>query len=163
MKPKQSDLRALLSRWRDFACFEQRLLAFLAAEVTATGDAFESSTDGSVGILGQLARHAQTHKDHDLEVDIARLVERLQDADRRKQELMQVATTISELLRQQAELLMASRVNSHADTPPPDWEEWCRRQETAVTLTSWRNRLSAALSGEKATVSTEADEDTVLF
>ncbi|OIR00340.1 hypothetical protein GALL_175930 [mine drainage metagenome] len=155
------DAKPPLHRWRDFAHFERRLLTFLAAELETTGQAFEDSTDGAAGILAQLAEDARRRGDPSLQGDITQLVVRLQSVDRRRQELQQIASVIGELLRQQAEMAQTCGL-AEEDGAPPDWTEWCRRQEEAVTLAAWRKRLSAALKGEAPAAAEDEDED-VLF
>ncbi len=150
-----------VQRWRDFAQFERRLLTFLAAELEATGLAFEDSTDGAAGVLSRLAEDARRRGDQTLQGDITQLVVRLQSVDRRRQELQQIASVIGELLRQQAEVAETCGLADDGSAPP-DWTEWCRRQEEAVTLAAWRKRLSAALKGEAADETADEEED-VLF
>ena len=153
-----------VSRWRAFARFEQRLLAFLSGEVAETGQAFENSTEGALLLLTRLSEAARTAGNQDMQADIAHLVERLQNADRRRQELLQVTSVIDELLRQQAELVTETESEGQeGDSAPPNWSEWCRRQETAVTLTAWRKRLSAALNGQAPPEAAETDDSDVLF
>lgn len=166
MTRSESELRDLLSHWSAFAAFEQRLLAFLANEVAHTGQAFENSTEGAVTLLAKLSEAARAIDNQHMLNDIDQLVQQLQGADRHRQELLQVTSVIQELLRQQTELITASSTAFDCEASPPDWTEWCRGHESAVTLSTWRRRLIAALNGTPLAAEDETqeqDESDILF
>lgn len=161
MSESENKLLELLARWEAFSELQQRAFEFLAAEAIATGQEFERSTDGATGVLTQLSDTTS-----DLQAQTFEVVQRLQAADRSRQGLEQVASVLTALRQQHAELVNASREVAGRIHPGPALDLWIEALAGNVCLADWRRRLVDALHGREPTHAPGApaeEEDDVLF
>lgn len=153
----------LLARWQAFSELQQRAFAFLAAETVFTGQEFEQSTDGATTVLTRIGQFAGESAAGDLQAETFRVVEQLQAADRSRQGLEQVASVLTTLQLQHAELVEATRTAAE----PPDIETmlsaWIDALANNVSLADWRRRLVDALHGREPSRAVEESEDELFF
>jgi hypothetical protein len=140
----------LLARWQAFSELQQRAFAFLAAEAMATGQEFESSTNGATQVLTSIGG-AAGEDPRVLQAETWKVVHKLQAADRSRQGLEQVASVLSTLTRLHADLAADTR-DLGLDLPPiaPFVEQAIAALADCVTLAEWRNRLVDALHGRES-------------
>lgn len=155
-------LLELLARWEAFSELQQRAFEFLAAEAIATGQEFERSTDGATGVLTRIGTAGNAGE---LQAQTFEVVQKLQAADRSRQDLEQVATVLTALRQQHAELVGESRDFAGRLHPGPELDLWIEALAGNVCLADWRRRLVDALHGRKpvhAPMGT-SDDDDMLF
>lgn len=153
----------LLAQWQAFSQLQQRAFEFLAQEALATGEEFERSTAGATTVLTRIGQFAGESEAGELQASTHEVIHRLQTADRSRQGLEQVASVLTTLRRQHAELEAVTR--SSADAPPVDEavDHWIADLSHDVTLADWRRRLVDALYGRPSASSAEVVDDMELF
>jgi hypothetical protein len=157
-------LLELLARWQAFSELQQRAFEFLAAEAVATGQEFEKSTDGATGVLTRIGQFSGESAAGDLQAETFQVVQKLQAADRSRQGLEQVASVLTTLRQQHAELLNATRATAHVPETEAMLSGWIESMAANVTLADWRRRLIDALHGrESEPAAPEQDDDDVFF
>ncbi len=135
----------LLLRWQAFSELQQRAFAFLANEALESGREFENSTEGATAILAQLGGGS----DGDMQAEIWAVVSRLQAADRSRQGLEQVASVLTTLKQQHADLVDLTKSAVMPLTAEAMTEEWIRAIAANICLVDWRRRLEDALHGRE--------------
>jgi hypothetical protein len=137
----------LLALWQAFSDMQQHAFAFLAAEALATGQEFESSTEGAAQVLTRFGSVAATLDPDEMRKETWSVVRRLQSADRSRQGLEQVASVLETLSRLHSELVEATC--RHHPLPAVDGitTEWINALGGCVTISDWRRRFNDALHG----------------
>lgn len=149
----------LLAHWQAFSQLQQRAFEFLASEAVATGQEFEDSTAGATGVLTRIGQFAGESEAGELQSRTFEVVQRLQAADRSRQGLEQVASVLTTLQRQHAELEALTRQTAQ----PPSVDEavslWIEALSANVTLADWRRRLIDVLHGRIPAPEDKSTED----
>lgn len=157
-------LLELLARWQAFSELQQRAFEFLAAEAVATGQEFENSTDGATHVLTRIGQFSGESAAGELQAETFAVVQQLQAADRSRQGLEQVASVLTTLRQQHAELVESTRATAHVPETEAMLAGWIEAMSANVSLADWRRRLVDALNGRQPTPPQVADEDEdVLF
>ncbi|MGE5503595.1 MAG: hypothetical protein ACM31L_04145 [Actinomycetota bacterium] len=152
----------LLARWQAFSQLQQRAFAFLAAEAIATGQEFETSTNGATAVLTSIGDSAGEDP-RVLQAETWKVVHKLQAADRSRQGLEQVASVLSTLTRQHAELAAdTTALGLSLPNIDPFTDVAVTALSECVSLADWRRRLVDALHGrepEHRDDSTDGDDE----
>lgn len=156
-------LLELLARWQAFSELQQRAFEFLAAEAVATGQEFEHSTDGATSVLTRIGEFSGESAAGDLQAETFKVVQKLQAADRSRQGLEQVASVLTTLRQQHAELVDSTRATAHVPETEAMLAGWIEAMSATVTLADWRRRLVDALNGRESAPAEENNEDDVFF
>ncbi|MDA8231630.1 MAG: hypothetical protein M0006_09855 [Magnetospirillum sp.] len=160
---RDSLLLGLLARWQAFSLLQQRAFAFLAKEALASGQEFEDSTVGAAGVLMALGAGQPDGGTDAVQAEIWTVVQRLQAADRSRQGLEQVASVLTTLKRQHAELVAITSAAIEQPGIEGLIEDWIGDLAANVSLTDWRRRLDDALRGRDSAPPPPAGEDDELF
>ncbi|MGE5516157.1 MAG: hypothetical protein ACM31D_10090 [Bacteroidota bacterium] len=155
-------LLELLARWQAFSELQQRAFEFLATEAMTTGQEFERSTDGATGVLTRIGQ-TSSGSAADLQSETFQVVQKLQAADRSRQGLEQVASVLTTLRQQHAELLSATRATAHVPETEAMLAGWIEAMSANVTLADWRRRLVDALNGRESAPAAPCEDEDVLF
>ncbi|MGE4279532.1 MAG: hypothetical protein AB7G62_08095 [Magnetospirillum sp.] len=153
----------LLAQWQAFSQLQQRAFEFLASEAMATGQQFEDSTAGATAVLTRIGQFAGESESGELQSSTYEIVHKLQSADRSRQGLEQVASVLTTLRRQHAELEQTTRLCAE---PPPALETmeiWIEALSDNVSLADWRRRLIDALHGRQSNPVPSSEDEIELF
>lgn len=142
-------LLELLARWQAFSELQQRAFEFLAAEAVATGQEFENSTNGATSVLTRIGQFAGESAAGALQSETFQVVQKLQAADRSRQGLEQVASVLTTLRGQHAELVRATQETAHVPETDTMLSDWIESLGGNVSLADWRRRLMDALHGRE--------------
>ncbi|MBI5165516.1 MAG: hypothetical protein HY985_16630 [Magnetospirillum sp.] len=153
----------LLARWQTFSVLQQRAFAFLAFEAIATGQEFESSTEGATGVLSRIGQFATDHEAAELQAETFAVVHKLQAADRSRQGLEQVASVLTTLKQLHADLVDATRATAALPDVQTLTDAWVASLSANVNLADWRRRLEDALHGREATEGVDCRGEEELF
>jgi hypothetical protein len=143
----KSDLLELLARWQAFSELQQHAFAFLASEAIATGQEFESSTDGATQVLTRMGDASVIVDPAQIQAETFSVVHRLQAADRSRQGLEQVASVLETLRRLEAELVAESGLHPQRPDVGAITQQWIEQLGQCVTLGDWRKRFNEVLHG----------------
>ena len=158
-KKECAQLLDLLARWQAFSELQQRAFAFLASEAVATGQEFENSTEGATSILTRIGESVDT----DLKAETWAVVHKLQAADRSRQGLEQVASVLTTLKAQHAELAEMTRATGSEADLDATLGHWIEPLSATVNLADWRRRLEDALHGREPSAPADIGGDDELF
>lgn len=153
----------LLAHWQAFSQLQQRAFEFLASEAIATGEEFEQSTAGAAGVLARIGQLAGESETDELQTHTNDVVHRLQAADRSRQGLEQVASVLTTLRRQHAELENITHRSAQPPAVDAAMEQWINALSENVTLADWRRRLVDALYGRVSETKITVEDDIELF
>lgn len=159
----KASLLDLLAQWQAFSQLQQRAFEFLASEAMATGQEFEESTAGATAVLTRIGEFAGESESGELQSSTFEIVHRLQSADRSRQGLEQVASVLTTLRSQHAELELITRRCAETPAAVDSLETWIEALSGNVSLADWRRRLVDALHGRQARPAQEAQDDMELF
>ena len=158
-----SQLLELLARWQAFSELQQRAFEFLASEAISTGQEFEHSTDGATSVLTRIGQFIGENATGDLQSETFSVVQKLQAADRSRQGLEQVASVLTTLRNQHAELVQATQDMAHVPPNEVMLNAWIESLSGNVSLADWRRRLIDALHGREPTPAAVTEDDDELF
>lgn len=153
----------LLAHWQAFSQLQQRAFEFLASEAIATGEEFERSTAGAAGVLTRIGQCVRESETGELQARTNEVVHRLQAADRSRQGLEQVASVLTTLRRQHAELEAITRRSAQPPAIDDAVEQWISALSENVSLADWRRRLVDALYGRISETMIAVEDDIELF
>ena len=153
----------LLAQWQAFSQLQQRAFEFLASEALATGLEFEQSTSGATAVLTRIGQFAGESEAGQMQVSTNEVVQRLQSADRSRQGLEQVASVLTTLRHQHAELEAITRRSAQPPTVEEAVDQWIGALSQNVTLADWRRRLIDALYGRASECQAAVENDMELF
>lgn len=153
----------LLAQWQAFSQLQQRAFEFLASEAMATGQQFEDSTAGATAVLTRIGQFAGESEAGELQSSTYEIVHKLQSADRSRQGLEQVASVLTTLRRQHAELEHTTRLCAETPAALETMETWIAALSDNVSLADWRRRLIDALHGRQSSPAPANEDEIELF